>query len=61
MKNRCKLMYVVESFATGVYSVVKDLVNNLPADKFEIVLVHSIRPDTPTKYEQDFQRKHNIF
>lgn len=51
-------MYVVESFATGVYSVVKDLVNNLPADKFEIVLVHSLRPDTPTKYKQDFPHKH---
>lgn len=58
MKTRCKLMYVVESFATGVYSVVKDLVNNLPTDKFEIVLVHSLRPDTPTKYKQDFPHKH---
>ncbi len=51
-------MYVVESFATGVYSVVKDLVNNLPADKFEIVLVHSLRPDTPAKYKQDFPHEH---
>ncbi len=51
-------MYVVESFATGVYSVVKDLVNNLPADKFEIVLVHSLRPDTPTKYKHHFPHKH---
>lgn len=58
MKNRCKLMCVVESFAAGVYSIVKDLVNNLPADKFEIILVHSLRPDTPAKYKQDFPHKH---
>jgi len=58
MKNRCKLMYVVESFATGVYSIVKDLAGNLPADKFEIILVHSLRPDTPTEYKQDFPHKH---
>ncbi len=51
-------MYVVESFATGVYSVVRDLVNNLPADMFEIVLVHSLRPDTPPAYKDDFDHEH---
>jgi len=58
MKNRCKLMYVVESFATGVYSVIKDLAGNLPCEEFEVVIVHSLRPDTPKTYKQDFSQKH---
>ena len=54
MKKRCKLVYVVESFATGVYSVIKDLTTNLPRSKFEITIIHSLRQDSPKTYEQDF-------
>jgi len=54
MKKRCKLVYVVESFATGVYSVIKDLATNLPRSEFEIIIVYSLRQDSPEKYAQDF-------
>lgn len=54
MKKRCKIIYVVESFATGVYSVIKDLVTNLPQSDFEIIIIHSLRQDSPKTYEQDF-------
>jgi hypothetical protein len=49
-------MYVVESFVGGVYSVIRDVALHLPADRFELLLVHSTRPETPPAFRDDFDR-----
>ncbi|MCT8975967.1 glycosyltransferase [Clostridium sp. CX1] len=51
-----KIVYVVESFAGGVYSFLADLCNSL-VDEYEIVIIHSLRPDTPKNFEKDFNPK----
>jgi len=55
MVETCKLIYVVESFATGVYSVIRDVVNKLDATKFEVIVIYSLRPETPEELLDDFR------
>jgi glycosyltransferase involved in cell wall biosynthesis len=54
---KTKVLFVVESFATGVYAVVHDIACNLNPDKFEIKIIHSIRSDTPQNYANDFKQQ----
>ncbi len=53
-----RILFFVESFATGVYSVVRDIACGLPGDSFNVLIVHSIRPDTPPGYTNDFSFQH---
>lgn len=57
-EEKKRILFVVESFATGVYSVVRDIACGLPGEQCSILVVHSIRSDTPSSYASDFARPH---
>jgi glycosyltransferase involved in cell wall biosynthesis len=48
-----KIIHVAESFAAGVYSVIADLTNSL-ADEYEVVIIYSLREETPKDFKKDF-------
>ena len=54
-QSRIKILYVVESFSTGVYSIIKDIACNLDPDQFELLILYSLREDSPKNPESDFQ------
>ena len=51
-----KILYVVESFAGGVYQVVKELSNNL-IDKYDIIIAYGKRDLMPLNFKNDFNNK----
>ena len=51
-----KVMFVVESFSTGVYAIVRDIACNLDRDRFDIHILHSLRDDSPATIEQDYNQ-----
>ncbi|MEA5032172.1 MAG: glycosyltransferase [Sphaerochaeta sp.] len=53
-EKKIRLMYVVESFSTGVYAIVRDVACNLDPQRFEVLILHSLRSDSPKNYSQDF-------
>ncbi|MBN2860888.1 MAG: glycosyltransferase [Sphaerochaetaceae bacterium] len=55
-KRKVKILYIVESFATGVYAIVRDIACNLTPGIFDIHIIHSLREDSPATYEEDFDR-----
>lgn len=55
---KTRVLYVVESFSTGVYAIVRDIACNLDPDKFEVLIIHSIRHDSPKDYKKDFMYPH---
>lgn len=52
--ERVKILFVVESFSTGVYSIVHDIACNIDPSRFEVTIIHSLRPDSPATYKEDF-------
>jgi len=56
--RKTKLLYVVESFSTGVYAIVRDIACNLDPEAFTVRILHSLRPDSPKTYEEDFAQLH---
>ena len=48
-----KIMHIVEGFGGGVYSFLVDLCNGL-SKNHDIILVYSIRPQTPINFSKDF-------
>jgi glycosyltransferase involved in cell wall biosynthesis len=52
--TKTKVLYIVESFSTGVYAIVRDVACNLDKDKFEVLIIHSLRDDSPKTIDQDF-------
>lgn len=56
LKERIKVLYVVESFSTGVYSIIRDIVCNLDSAAFHIHIIHSLRPDSPKDYQEQLQQ-----
>ena len=57
-KDRVKILFVVESFSTGVYSIIHDIACNIDPSRFEVLLIHSLRPDSPRTYKEDFSNSH---
>jgi glycosyltransferase involved in cell wall biosynthesis len=51
-----KILHVVEAFGGGVYSFLVDLCNEL-INKYEIILVYSVREQTPKSFRNDFDKK----
>lgn len=49
---------MVESFSTGVYAIVRDIACNLDPARFEVLILHSLRDDSPKQPEQDFSLGH---
>ncbi len=54
MKKKIKVLYVVESFSTGVYAIVRDIACNLDPNRFEVLIIHSLRDDSPSTIAEDF-------
>ncbi len=56
--KKVKVLYIVESFSTGVYAIVRDIACALDPDSFEVHILHSLRDDSPSGYEEDLNREH---
>lgn len=52
--DKIKVLFVVESFSTGVYSIVHDIACNIDSAHFEVLIIHSLREDSPKDYKKDF-------
>jgi glycosyltransferase involved in cell wall biosynthesis len=48
-----KVVYVVESFATGVYTFLTQLCNFV-VEEYEVVIIYSLRKETPQNFAHDF-------
>ena len=55
--KKVRVLYIVESFSTGVYAIVRDVACNLDPTKFEVLIVHSLRDDSPKNYKEDFKQE----
>lgn len=55
-EQKIKIVYVVESFSTGVYAIVRDIACNLDPDRFEVLILHSLRSDSPKQYHEDLSQ-----
>lgn len=51
-----KILYVVESFAAGVYTFLNELCNSI-AEGYEVVIIYSLRKETPDNFKNDFNPK----
>lgn len=51
-----KVVYVVESFGAGVYTFLTELSNSI-IDYYDVVIIYSLRKETPTNFENDFNPK----
>ncbi len=58
MSKKTNVLYVVESFSTGVYAIVRDIACNLDPDRFNVLIIHSLRDDSPSTIEKDFDKEH---
>ena len=56
MKDKVKILYVVEAMAGGVFTYLTELIEGIE-DEFEIILAMSIRPNTPKDYRKYFSDK----
>lgn len=54
LQQKTRVLYIVESFSTGVYAIIRDIACNLDKEKFEVKILHSLRPDSPKNYMADF-------
>lgn len=57
-RDKIRVLYVVESFSTGVYAVVRDVARSLDPHRFEVSILHSLRDDSPKSYKDDFNYPH---
>lgn len=56
IKNKKKLLYVVEAMGGGVFSYIVDLSNKL-CEEFDIYIAYAIRPQTPEDYKDYFDER----
>lgn len=55
-----KILYVIESSATGTLSILVDLCRELYG-KYELVVAYGVRADTPDNIEELFQFQNDVF
>ena len=48
-----KILYIVESFGSGVFSFLVDLINNIDTD-YEVVIAYGVREETLPNFKQYF-------
>lgn len=53
MKKR--IVYIVESFSTGIFSYMVDITNNLK-DKYDFLILYGVRKETPNDVEKHFNK-----
>ncbi|MBU3180278.1 glycosyltransferase [Clostridium psychrophilum] len=51
-----KIVYVVESFGSGVYTFLSELCNSITRE-YEVVIVYSLRRETPLDFKKNFDSK----
>ena len=51
-----KVVYVVESFGSGVYTFLTQLSNSV-VESYEVVIIYSVRKETPKNFKDDFNSK----
>jgi len=56
--RKLKVLHIVESFSTGVYSIIRDISWGLDPAEFHVHIIHSLRDDSPEQYKEDFQSEH---
>ncbi|MBL7006348.1 MAG: glycosyltransferase [Spirochaetia bacterium] len=56
--KKISILYVVESFSTGVYAIIKDIACNLNPDQFQLHIIHSLRADSPSNYADELSLSH---
>ena len=56
MKERKKVLHIVEAFGGGVFTVLNDLINGT-SDDYEIVVAYSLRAQTPKNFKEFFDSK----
>lgn len=56
LNNKKKVLHIVESFGSGVYIFLVDLINCTIND-FEIIVAYGERKETPKNFKQDFSNK----
>ena len=49
MREKLKLLYIVEAMGGGVFTYIVDLANELVED-FDMYVAYAIRPQTPQDY-----------
>lgn len=54
--KRKKVLHIVESFGSGIFSFLVDLVNNTD-DEFDITIAYGVRAETPKKFKSYFHEK----
>lgn len=58
--QKIKVFHIVEALGGGVFSSISQLCKYLDKDRFDICLVHSIRPETPENYKEFFPQGVNL-
>lgn len=58
--RKIHVVHVVESFGAGVFSVIQQISNGLPSEKFDITIIHSLRSETPENYKEQFNEHVNF-
>ncbi|MCD8237985.1 MAG: glycosyltransferase [Clostridiales bacterium] len=55
MKNKKKILFVVEAMGGGVFSYIVDLANSL-ADKYDMYIAYAVRLQTPSDFKEYFHK-----
>lgn len=56
MKNKKKLLFVVEAMGGGIFTYIVDLTNGL-IDTYDIYVAYAVRPQTPEKFKMYFDER----
>ena len=56
MREKLKLLYIVEAMGGGVFTYIVDLANELVED-FDMYVAYAIRPQTPQDYISYFDAR----
>ena len=56
MKEKLKIVHIVEAFGGGVYNYLVDLLNGT-INEFEITVIYARRPQTPENFEKEFDNR----
>ena len=56
MKNKKKILYIVEAMGGGVFTYVVDMTNEL-IKEFDVFVAYAVRPQTPQNYREYFDNR----
>ena len=58
VNSKTNVLYIVESFSTGVYAILRDIAVSLDPQQFHIHIIHSLRSDSPKDFQEDLNYDH---